>query len=91
MIPIDISVKPGVVEHVHIGHKCSTMKIKEYQALFKEFLDFFSWTYEKMPRIDPSIVVLEIKTYPAEKIVRKQIVQVHPRKVQPLKLKLKNF
>ena len=36
MIPIDISLKPGVVEHVHIRQKCSTTEIEEYQALFKE-------------------------------------------------------
>ena len=36
-IPIDISVNPRVVEHVHDGHNYSTTKIEEYEALFKEF------------------------------------------------------
>ena len=49
-----------------------------YRALFKEFLDIFSWTYEEIPGTDPSIVVHEIKTYPTEKSVRQKLRQVHP-------------
>ena len=41
-IPIDISVKLGCFEHVHIGQNYSAMEIEEYQALFKEFHDVFS-------------------------------------------------
>jgi hypothetical protein len=37
-IPIDISVKPGIVENVHIGALCSPEEIVTYTALFKEFL-----------------------------------------------------
>ena len=44
--PIDISVKPGIVEHVHLGQNCSTKEIEMYKALFKEFQDVFSWMYE---------------------------------------------
>ena len=40
--PIDISVKPGTVEHVHVGQNCSTDETKSYRALFKEFHDYFS-------------------------------------------------
>jgi hypothetical protein len=35
MIPIDISVKPGIVENVHIGTSCSPNKIVTYTSLFK--------------------------------------------------------
>ena len=34
---IDILVKPGTIEHVHIGHNCSTKETEAYRALFKEF------------------------------------------------------
>jgi hypothetical protein len=37
-IPIDISVKPGIVENVHIGASCSPDEIVTYTSLFKEFL-----------------------------------------------------
>jgi hypothetical protein len=66
-IPIDISVKPGIVENVHIGASCSPTEIVTYTSLFKEFRDIFAWSYEEMPGIDPAIVVHEIKTYPGAK------------------------
>jgi hypothetical protein len=37
-IPIDISVKPGIVENVHIGASCSPEEIVTYTALFKNFV-----------------------------------------------------
>jgi hypothetical protein len=69
-IPIDNSMKPGIVEDVHIGASCSPNEIITYTSLFKEFRDIFAWSYEEMPGIDPSIVVHEIKTYPRAKPVR---------------------
>ena len=33
--PIDISVKPGTIEHVHIGKNYSIDETDEYRALFK--------------------------------------------------------
>jgi hypothetical protein len=68
-IPIDISIKPGIVENVHIRASCSPREIVTYTALFKEFRDIFAWSYEEMPGIDPSIVVYEIKMYPEAKPV----------------------
>ena len=35
--PIDISVKPGTIEHVHVGQNCSIEETEAYRALFKEF------------------------------------------------------
>ena len=35
--PIDISAKPGTLEHVHVGQNCSAEESKAYRALFKEF------------------------------------------------------
>ena len=59
-IPINISANPNVVENVHIGANCSLEEIVIYTALFKEFSDVFSWSYEEMPSIDPSIIEHEI-------------------------------
>jgi hypothetical protein len=63
-ISIDISVKPGITKHIQIGADFSPEEIECYTALFKEFCDIFSWSYEEIPGIDPWIVVHEIKTYP---------------------------
>ena len=44
-----------------------------------------------MPGLDPSIVVHEIKTYPAAKPVRKKIRQVHPRKATTIKAEIEKL
>ena len=59
-IPINIYVNPNIVENVHIDANCSLEKIAIYITLFMEFRDVFSWSYEEMPGIDPSIVEHEI-------------------------------
>ena len=87
-VPIDISVKPVIVENIHIGASCTIDEIQAYKALFQEFRDIFSWSYEEMPRIDPSIVVHEIKTYPDAKPIRQRLRQIHPRKATAIKAKV---
>jgi hypothetical protein len=66
-LPLDISIKPGIVENVHIRASCSHDKVVTYKSLFQEFHDVFTWSYEEMSGIDPDIVVHEIKTYPGAK------------------------
>jgi hypothetical protein len=90
-MPIDISIKPGIVENVHIGASCSPDEIVAYTSLFKEFRDIFAWSYEEMPGIDPSIVVHEIKTYPGAKPVRQRLRPVHPRKAAAIKLEVEKL
>ena len=43
-VPIDISVKPGIIENIHIGASCSLEEISTYKALFQEFHDIFAWS-----------------------------------------------
>jgi hypothetical protein len=45
-IPLDIYIKPGVVENVHIEASCSTDEVVTYKSLFQEFFDIFMWSYE---------------------------------------------
>ena len=59
-IPINISVNPDVMENIYIGANCSPEEIAIYTALFKEFRDIFSWSYEEMLGIDPFIFQHEI-------------------------------
>jgi hypothetical protein len=77
-IPLDISIKPGIVENFHIGASCSPDEIQTYKALFQEFCDFFPWSYEEIPRIDIDIIVHEIKTYLDAKPIRQRLLPVHP-------------
>jgi hypothetical protein len=41
-IPIDISIKPGMIENVHIGASCFPDEIVTYMSMFKEFRDIFA-------------------------------------------------
>ena len=68
-ILINISTKPNVVENDHTGANCSLEEVSIYNSLFKEFHDVFSWSYEDIPGINPSIVDHEICTYPDAKPV----------------------
>ena len=81
-------MKPGTLEHVHVGKNCSTEEFEAYRALFKEFQDVFSWSYEEMSGIDPSIVFHEIKNYTTTKPVRKKLRQVHPQKAAAIKVEI---
>jgi hypothetical protein len=90
-IPFNISIKPGVVENVHIEASCSTNEVVTYKSLFQEFRDIFVWIYEEMPGIDSDIVVHEIKTYPNAKPVRQRIFPVHPHKAATIKLEVKKL
>ena len=60
-IPINISIELSIVENHNIGSNLSLEEITQYIALFKEFHDVFTWSYEEMPGIDFSIVEHEIK------------------------------
>ena len=51
----------------------------------------FSWSYEEMLGIDPSILVHEIKTYPTTKHVRQKLRQVHQRKAASIKAKIEKL
>ena len=44
-----------------------------------------------MPRIDPSIVVHEIKTYPGLKPVRQKLCPVHPKKITAIKAEVEKL
>jgi hypothetical protein len=90
-IPLDISIKPGVVENVHIGASCSHDEVVTYKSLFQEFCDVFAWTYEEMSGINPDIVVHEIKTYLGAKLVRQRLHLVHPHKAAAIKLEVKKL
>jgi hypothetical protein len=41
-VPLDISIKPGVVENVHIDTSCSTDEVCTYKSLFQELCDIFA-------------------------------------------------
>ena len=60
---LSISTKSEIIENNHVGKYCSPSELETYCALFPEFRDIFSWSYEEMLGIDSSIVEHEIKMY----------------------------
>jgi hypothetical protein len=63
-IKIDIFIKNGVVEEITIGATCTPQEITTYKSLFQEYQDIFSWSYTKIPGLDPSIIEHRIDTWP---------------------------
>ena len=90
-IPINISANPNVVENVHISVNCSPEEITIYTALFKEFHNLFSWSYEEMPGIDPSIVEHKIRTYLDARPIRQKLRPVNPRKAVTVKAEVEKL
>jgi hypothetical protein len=90
-IMIEISIKEGVVENINLGANCTPDEVVSYTTLFKEFDDVFTWSYEEMPGIDPSIVVHEIKTYLDAKLVRQKLHPVHPKKIAAIKAEVEKL
>jgi hypothetical protein len=89
--PIDILIKPRIMENVHIGASCSPDEIQTYKALCQEFCDVFEWRYEEILGLDPDIVLHEIKTYLDAKTVRQRLYPVHPGKVVAIKIKVEKL
>ena len=89
-IPINIS-KPNIMENVHIGANYFKEEIAIYTSLFKEFHDIFSWSYEEMLGIDPSIVEHEIRTYLDTKPVQQNIRLINPQKVTTVKVEVEKL
>jgi hypothetical protein len=90
-ILINISQNPGVMENVFVGADFSPEEIQIYIDIFKEFRDVFSWSYEKIPGIDPKIVEHEITMYPDAKLVRQNLRPVNPKKETTIKIEVEKL
>jgi len=90
-ILIYISIKIDVVEIIQIGVECILKDIASFSYLFKEFHDVFTWSYETILGIDPSIVEHVINTYVYAKLGWKRIIPVHPQKLAAIKEKNEKF
>jgi hypothetical protein len=91
IVPLDILIKPRVMENVHIEASCSTDELHTYKALFQEFRNVFAWSYEEMPGIDPDIIVHEIKKYLDAKPIWQRLCPIHPRKSASIKLEVEKI
>lgn len=85
---IDISVKMGIVENIHIGANCNPDEIACFTSLFKEFRDVFPSSYDEIPGIDPSIFKHEIKIYDNTKPIQQRFKTIHPCKAAAIKIEV---
>ena len=76
------------MEHIHLGQTYLLGEIEAYTTLFKEFRNVFSWSYEEMHEIDPSIIVHEIKNYLVAMPVCHKFLPMHPRKTVAVKVEV---
>jgi hypothetical protein len=87
-IKIDISIKPRIVEEIIIGASCTPQEIAAYKSLFQEYRDIFTWSYTKMPGLDPSIFEHCIDTWPDITPVRQKQRPLHPSKATAIKAEI---
>ena len=62
-IKINISTNSEVVEEIMLGASFSPEEVVAYKAIFQELCDIFSWSYTKIPALDPSIMEHHINTW----------------------------
>ena len=71
-IKINISTNSEIIEEIMLGVSCSPEEVDAYTALFQEFRDIFTWSYTKIPDLDPSIMEHHIDTWPDVAPVRQK-------------------
>ena len=90
-IKIDISTNLEIVEEIMLGASWSPEEVDAYKALFQEFHDIFTWSYTKIPGLDPSIMEHHIDTWPDVAPVRQKQRPIHPSKVAMVKSEIEKL
>ena len=68
---------------VYLGVDCTTEEVDQYVALFKEYIDVFSWTYDNLKAYDKMIFQHIISLREEAKPVKPKIRMLNP-KLKPL-------
>ena len=74
-----------------LGASFSLEEVATYKALFQEFHDIFSWSYTKMPWLDPSIMEHHINTWIDVAPMRQKKRPIHPSKPSTIKAKIEKL
>jgi hypothetical protein len=70
-------------KYVNLGVDCTTEEVDQYVALFKEYIDVFTWTYDDLKSYDKNIFQHIIPLREEAKPVKKKIRMMNP-KMKPL-------
>ena len=57
---IDLEVELGSQKPVFISSQLTIQEKKQLVTLLKEYMDVFAWNYDKMPGLDPGLVVQDL-------------------------------
>lgn len=79
------------MENIHIGADFYPEEIASFTYVFKEFHNVFSWSYDEMPGIYPSILKHEIKIYDNAKLVCQRLWPIQQRKTIAIKSDVENL
>ena len=67
----DIPLEEGNPEKfTRIGTSMEEKKKQDLIHFLRKNIDVFTWSYEDMPRIDPSVITHQLNVYPSSKLVR---------------------
>ena len=66
---IDLGVELGSQKPVFISSQLTIQEKKQLVTLLKEYMDVFAWNYDKMPGLDPGLVVHALNVDPGVKPV----------------------
>ena len=64
---------------LRIGTTLSADERDSLLRLLRSYLDFFAWSYEDMPGLDPSIVQHHLLLVPHARPVKQKLRRLHPR------------
>ena len=90
-IKIDISSNSEIIEEIMLGASCSPEEVDAYTTLFQEFCNIFTWSYMKIPSLDPSIMEHHIDTWPDVAPIRQKQRPIHPSKVAAVKVEIEKL
>jgi hypothetical protein len=78
-------------KYVNLGVDCTTEEVDQYVALFKEYIDVFSWTYYDLKAYDKTIFQHIIPLREEAKLVKKKIRMMNPKLKPKVKIELEKL
>ena len=66
---VNLGADPGNPKPVFISSQLSAREREKLVELLKKYVDVFAWTYDKMPGLDPRLVVHSLNVNPVTKLV----------------------
>jgi hypothetical protein len=79
------------LKYVNLGVDCTNEEADQHVALFKEYIDVFSWTYDDLKDYDKTIFQHIIPFREGANLVKKNIRMMNPKMKPLVKLELEKL